>query len=310
MNGMNLILSLHFLFVSLCHTLPMVINDDELAVEVNNRVNKEIDFDQMLQKYNLTSFRSLLKQAKLFEKLNVTTTSYTVFAPTNKAIINAAKGVLSNTTRLSEILQYHVHLGAFPTSRIVPNMKVKTLLGGQQKIRFERYNGAYYGSCQPLGSVTDATYDNGILDIMNGVMNPPEGDVYDILSKTSTFSSFFKYVNQGSIQQMFRSPGPMTLLVPNDAAFEKLSSDVKEKMDSSFKFLHDVLEYHLLLEIYCLVGFETGKIQTYTGESINVSVSGTKVVFNSNSTVIQADIIAYNGVMQVIDTVLIPPQAD
>lgn len=134
-------LSLHFLFVSLCHTLPVVINGDELAVEVNERVNKEIDFDLMLQKYNLTSFRSLLVKAHLFDTLNDTTRSYTIFAPTNKAIVNAAKGVLSNTSRLLEILKYHVHVGAFPTSRIEQNMRVKTLLGGQKKIRFERYNG-------------------------------------------------------------------------------------------------------------------------------------------------------------------------
>lgn len=99
------------------------------------------------------------------------------------------------------------------------------------------------------------------------------------------------------------------MLVPNDAAFAKLPSDVKEKMESSYRFLHEVLEYHILDEIYCLVGFESGKVQTFIGEDVNVTVSGTKVVFNSNSTVIQADIIAYNGVMQVIDTVLIPPQA-
>ncbi len=96
--------------------------------------------------------------------------------------------------------------------------------------------------------------------------------------------------------------------MPNDAAFDKLTSDVKEKMNDNHQFLVDVLEYHVLGMITCLAGFETGSVSTYEGQDIKVTVSGTKVLFNSNTTLIQADIIAYNGVVQVIDTVLLPPQ--
>ncbi len=144
MNGKIFTVWFFVLVASLCHSLPLQVGDDEVAdevaFEVNERVNTEINFDLTLQKYNLTSFRSLLIKAKLFDRLNVTDKSYTVFAPTNKAIMDA-KAVLSNTTRLPEVLMYHVHLGAFPTDRVQQNMKLKTLLGGQQKIRFERYRG-------------------------------------------------------------------------------------------------------------------------------------------------------------------------
>ena len=105
------------------------------------KVNTEINFDEVLQEFNLTSFRSLLIKAKLFERLNDTTTSYTVFAPSNKAITSAPPGLLDNATRLLEVLSYHVHLGPFPTSSIMRDMKLKTLLGGQQKIRFDIYSG-------------------------------------------------------------------------------------------------------------------------------------------------------------------------
>ena len=140
MNGNIFFTISSLLTISICRSAPVKIIEDELAVEVNERVNPEINFDEMLQKYNLTSFRQLLMQAKLFDTLNVTTTSYTVFAPTNQAIMNA-KSLLQNSTHLPEILKYHVHKGAFPTDRVEPNMRLKTLLGGQQKIRFERYKG-------------------------------------------------------------------------------------------------------------------------------------------------------------------------
>ena len=52
-----------------------------------------------------------------------------------------AKSVLVNTTRLPEILKYHVHRGIFSTNRIGNDMKLKTLLGGQQKIIMNKYKG-------------------------------------------------------------------------------------------------------------------------------------------------------------------------
>ena len=128
------------LVASACHSLRLHIDEDERADELNKRVNRKIHFDDTLQKYNLSSFRQLLIQAKLFDQLNVSTTSYTIFAPTNEAIVNA-KSVLVNTTRLPEILKYHVHLGIFSTNRIRNDMKLKTLLGGQQKITMNKYKG-------------------------------------------------------------------------------------------------------------------------------------------------------------------------
>lgn len=299
------------LAITMSHAVPMVPLSNALLLDgyEDSQVRKEINFDQELQKLNLTSFRTLLKKAKLFDILNDPTTSYTVFAPTNTAITKAA-GVLSNATRLPEILSYHVHLGAFRTNMIQKDMRLKTLLHGEKKIRFEFYSGAIYGSCKPMGSPRDQTYDNGILDVFNGVMVPPEGNVLDFISQGTTFETLQKYVSAaGSVQKRFlQTKDPITYLAPNDAAFKKLTPDVVEKLNNNIKFLRAVLNYHALTDIYCSAGFENGQeVPTYEGASIKVQVSGGKVVLN-NSTVIEADIIAYNGVVHVIDTVLLPPQ--
>ena len=80
-----------------------------------------------------------------------------------------------------------------------------------------------------------------------------------------------------------------------------------DKLNNDRKFLHGVLEYHFLIDVYCSAGFQDGQeIETFQGGNVKVKVSGGKVLIN-NSTVTQADIIAYNGVVQVIDTVLLPP---
>ena len=97
------------------------------------------------------------------------------------------------------------------------------------------------------------------------------------------------------------------VLAANDTAFKKLSADVVDKLNNDQRFLHSVLEYHFLVDIYCSTGFQDGQeIETFQGDNVKVKVSGGKVLIN-NSTVTQTDIIAYNGVVQVIDAVLLPP---
>ena len=99
----------------------------------------------------------------------------------------------------------------------------------------------------------------------------------------------------------------ISVLAPNDVAFKKLAPDVIDKLNNDIRFLHKVLEYHFLTDIYCSAFLENGQeLETYEGATVKVQVSGGKVVIN-NSTVIQADTIAYNGVFYVIDTVLLPP---
>ncbi|XP_046853502.1 transforming growth factor-beta-induced protein ig-h3-like [Xenia sp. Carnegie-2017] len=288
------------MFSTICLSWPLA------STDVDNGINPEINFNQTLVKYNLTAFRGLLIQVKLFEKLMDTRVSYTVFAPTNEAIANA-KSLLANATRLPEVMMYHIHAGSFKTSNIHSDMRLETLLGKQKKIRLERYNGLFYGSCQQFGKVLDWTYDSGLLNTMNGVMNPPEGNFYDILKATAAYSSFLSYVNTGGLQDLMNLQSPMTLLLPNNAAFAKLPTSVKEKMQSSYQFTRHVLQYHVVTEIVCASVFDTGTVPTYEGSNIEVNVSGNKVVFNGKAALIQADTIAYNGVIQVIDTVLLPP---
>ena len=99
------------------------------------------------------------------------------------------------------------------------------------------------------------------------------------------------------------------VLAPTDAAFKKLPTDVKEKLDSDKKFLASVLKYHVLVAIYCSAGLTSEPVPTFQGSTINVNVSGGKILFNNASQVVENfDIIVYNGVSHTIDTVLIPPQ--
>ena len=63
-----------------------------------------------------------------------------------------------------------------------------------------------YASCQPFGDVKDHTYDNGMLDIMNGVMVPPEGTIFDILGANSSFSTYLGYAKTARFVSLLSDP--------------------------------------------------------------------------------------------------------
>ena len=100
------------------------------------------------------------------------------------------------------------------------------------------------------------------------------------------------------------------VLVPSDDAFAKLPASVVQKLKTSNEYLVKVLQYHVVSNLICSSAFETGNAPTFEGADISITVSKQNVVFNDNSKLIQSDIIAYNGVIQVIDTVLLPQQND
>ncbi|WP_411027303.1 fasciclin domain-containing protein, partial [Salmonella sp. s54925] len=126
------------------------------------------------------------------------------------------------------------------------------------KIRFEHYSGTIYGSCKQFGDKRnlDQTYNNGILDLINGMMIPPAGNLLDVLSQGKSLSILQNYMSKALLKPLLQKQDPLTFLAPNDAAFKKLAPDVIDKLNNDRGFLDSVMEYRLLSDIYCSVGFE------------------------------------------------------
>lgn len=143
-----------------------------------------------------------------------------------------------------------------------------------------------------LASVTSAKADKDIVDIAAGDKN---------------FSTLVSLVKQAGLVDTLKSKGPFTVFAPTNAAFAKLPKPLLEKVGSDKKLLTQVLTYHVVAGNVMSTDLSNGlKAKTVQGESIAVKIAGNKVKFN-NAGLVKADIKASNGVIHVIDTVILPP---
>jgi uncharacterized surface protein with fasciclin (FAS1) repeats len=109
---------------------------------------------------------------------------------------------------------------------------------------------------------------------------------------------------------MLKEDGPYTVFAPNDAAFEKLPKGTVESLlkPENKEKLGAILAYHVMEGKVMAADVKTMKAPTANGAELDVKVKGSNVTVN-NAKVIKADVKASNGVIHVIDTVLMPPKA-
>lgn len=131
-------------------------------------------------------------------------------------------------------------------------------------------------------------------------------DIVDTAMSAGTFSTLVAAVTAAGLADTLKSPGPFTVFAPNDDAFSKLPSGTVEALLQDILTLRKILEYHVV----------SGKVtaadvvkltQATTVEGSDVKIDASNGVKVNDATVVQPDIETDNGVIHVIDTVLLPP---
>jgi uncharacterized surface protein with fasciclin (FAS1) repeats len=133
-----------------------------------------------------------------------------------------------------------------------------------------------------------------------------EPNVFDTAKGLSDLSIFVSLIEQAGLEEIFLCAGPFTLLAPSNAAFVDNPSVTKYLSETcNAKELRDVLLYHILPGLTLLDEFTQGPIEALQGDVIQVTVD--PVMFNDKASVEEADIIACNGAINIIDNILLPP---
>ena len=134
------------------------------------------------------------------------------------------------------------------------------------------------------------------------------GTIVEIASSAGTFKTLVAAVKAAGLADTLSSPGPYTVFAPTDAAFAKLPAgtvDTLLKPENKEK-LKAILLYHVVPGAAKSTSLTNGEtLKTAEGKSLTVTIAGGVVKVN-DATVTKADIIASNGVIHVIDTVLLP----
>ena len=135
-------------------------------------------------------------------------------------------------------------------------------------------------------------------------------DIVATAKSTGTFDTLVAALDAADKTEMLKEKGPYTVFAPTDDAFKKLPKGTVEnllKPENKAK-LGAILAYHVMEGKVMAADVKTMKASTANGAKLDVKVDGGKVMVN-DAKVVKADVKASNGVIHVIDTVLMPPKA-
>jgi len=130
-------------------------------------------------------------------------------------------------------------------------------------------------------------------------------DIVDTAKSAGTFNTLITAVQAAGLVDTLKGPGPFTVFAPTDAAFAKIPKTTLEALLKDKAALTKVLTYHVVSGKVMATDVKSGMVKTVEGSSVNVMAKGGKVTVDS-SNVTKTDIVADNGVIHVIDTVLMP----
>lgn len=132
-------------------------------------------------------------------------------------------------------------------------------------------------------------------------------DIVDTAVAAGSFNTLVTAVKAAGLVKTLKGKGPYTVFAPNDAAFAKLPPGTVESLLKNKAKLATILKYHVVPGRVKAADVAGKSLQVKTAAGLPVNVDGTFGVRVNDAHVIQPDIEASNGVIHVIDTVLLPP---
>jgi uncharacterized surface protein with fasciclin (FAS1) repeats len=239
---------------------------------------------------------------------------FTVFAPTDDAFAKLPSGTVDNLLKpenkvqLQAVLKYHVVSGKVLAADVVKVDHATTLEGDDVKVS------ASGGSVMINDShVTkaDVMASNGVIHVIDAVLLPPAklADIVATAQAAGKFKTLVAALTAAELADVLKGAGPFTVFAPTDDAFAKLPSGTVDsllKPENKAK-LQAVLKYHVVSgKVLAADVVKLTSAKTLQGSQVEISVSDGMVMIN-DSKVTQADVMASNGVIHVIDVVLLPP---
>ncbi len=247
---------------------------------------------------------------------------FTVFAPTDDAFAKLPDGtldaLLADIPTLQGILLYHVVPGNVMAADVVQLESADTANGAAVDIRVEDGN-VFINDAQVV--VTDIEATNGVIHVIDTVILPPaeeqmedemapemqDMDIVDTAVADGRFNTLATALTEAGLIETLQGEGPFTVFAPTDDAFAALPDGALEGLLNDIPALTDVLLYHVVAgEVMAADVVQLGSADTVLGQSVDIRVEDGNVFVN-DAQVIITDIEATNGVIHVIDSVLLPP---
>ena len=236
---------------------------------------------------------------------------FTVFAPSDEAFAKLPEGTVAelikpeNKAKLTSILTYHVVSGKIMAADVV-KVKGAVSLNGQ-RVDVMANGGAVTVDKSKVVS-TDIACSNGVIHVIDTVLMPATDNIPTVAEKAGSFKTLLTAVQAAGLVETLSGTGPFTVFAPNDAAFAKLGTTVADLLKPENKAkLASILTYHVVAgRVYSEAAVAAKAAKTVQGDSVKITAND-KGAFVNEAKIIATDIDASNGVIHVIDSVILPP---
>jgi transforming growth factor-beta-induced protein len=241
---------------------------------------------------------------------------FTVFAPTDDAFAALPEGTVEtlllpeNQEQLQAILLYHVVAGEVLAEQVVELESADTVGGQPVSIRVE--NGTVFiNDAQVL--ITDIPASNGVIHVIDSVLLPEAtaGTIAEVAAADGRFTTLLTAIEAADLSETLAGEGPFTVFAPTDEAFAALPAGTLDSLllPENQAQLQAILLYHVVAgEVLAEQVVTLESADTVGGQSVTIRVEDGRVFVNDSEVTI-TDIPASNGVIHVIDAVLLPPTA-
>ncbi len=234
---------------------------------------------------------------------------FTVFAPTDQAFIDAGIDLASLDTpegkaTLSDILLYHVVAGEVPAANVSECMSADAVNG--QPLAFTVDGGVMVNDANV--TLPDVMTSNGIIHVIDKVLMPSDApnDIPRTAQCTGIHDSLVAAVIQAELLETLQGQGPFTVFAPTDQAFTDAGIDLASLDTPEGKaILSDILLYHVVAgNVPSSAVTECMSADAVNGQPLSFTVNGGVMVNDANVSL--PDVATSNGVIHVIDKVLMP----
>jgi uncharacterized surface protein with fasciclin (FAS1) repeats len=250
---------------------------------------------------------------------------FTVFAPTDDAFAALPEGTVEGLLEdpegnLKNILLYHVVPGKVMAADVAGLTSAETALGQELQVRVDG-DQVFMNDAQVI--LTDIEASNGVIHVIDSVLLPAEegameteaapsampADIVDTAVADGRFTTLVAAVQAAGLVETLKGEGPFTVFAPTDEAFAKLPAGTLDTLlQDPEGDLKNILLYHVVPgKVMAADVVELSSAETALGEAVSIEVRDGNVFINEAQVII-TDIETSNGVIHVIDSVLLPPQ--
>uniref|UniRef100_A0A4W6FR20 Periostin n=1 Tax=Lates calcarifer TaxID=8187 RepID=A0A4W6FR20_LATCA len=237
--------------------------------------------------------------------------SFTMFAPSNDAwdqLDTTARSALESNVNIELYNALHFHM-------VNRRILTKDMKNGMTETSMYNDLGLYINH-YPNGIVTvncariihgNQVATNGVVHVIDRVISAVGNTIKNVLDVSDELSSF---TLASGMMDKLDQPGHYTLFAPTNEAFDKLNAGYLERIMGNKAVIAALVNYHLLNSVQCSEAIMAGSVyETEEGSTIEIGCDGDSLTVNGIKMVLKKDIVTTNGVIHLIDQVLIPDSA-